>query len=185
MSYNLHLLLSTVYLQQDNSVENVHLQLVCSKQINNNTHPLRGVFLTNNYELYYKSLVHFSVKKLMFVIKKIFWQCVLFIFCILLYCYIFGSCFGFTILLSPVFLRFFPFLWFLPPFSWSSCPHLSICFLLIIEVWVPLQSQLLQVFWRDTNPFPIQLGDIISPAGGIWLQPLLNPQSNKTLWLLL
>lgn len=125
MSYNLHLLLSTVYLQQDNSVENVHLQLVCSKQINNNTHPLRGVFLTNNYELYYKSLVHFSVKKLMFVIKKFFWQCVLFIFCILLYCYIFGSCFGFTILLSPVFLRFFPFLWFLPPFSWSSCPHPS------------------------------------------------------------
>lgn len=44
--------------------------------------------------------------------------------------------------------------------------HLSICFLLLIEVWVPLQSQLLQLFWMDTNPFPIQLGDLIPPVGG-------------------
>lgn len=44
--------------------------------------------------------------------------------------------------------------------------HLSICFLLLIQVWVPLQSQLLQLFWMDTNPFPIQLGDLIPPVGG-------------------
>lgn len=64
--------------------------------------------------------------------------------------------------------------------------HLSICFLLLIEVWVPLQSQLLQLFWMDTNPFPIQLGDLISPVGGGGASDFNHcSKSNKTLWLLL